>query len=183
MSLIGSGSFVRIMIKEVSVRLARANDANAIASLHVRAWRETYEGIAPVEAVRLLDEPRRLKSWRKVLLGGNSELQTHVAFAEGELVGFTSFGSSDSPFYEGSAEVKHLYIDQVARGIGIGRRLMGIAFNQLVVDGHKKVGLAVVKENMAARAFYSRLGGVEIKTFVDPGPLWRSDNILVSWPL
>ena len=107
---------------------------------------------------------------------------THVLHDDQEVT--VSCAESDEGYvYEGSAEVKHLYIERAARGIGIGRRLMRIAFNQLSVDGHKKVGLAVVKENAAARAFYSMLGGVEINSFVDPGPLWKSDNILVSWSL
>ncbi len=34
---------------DVSVRVAWADDAGAIADVQVRAWRETYAGVVPVE--------------------------------------------------------------------------------------------------------------------------------------
>ncbi|MCT4683102.1 MAG: hypothetical protein N4A39_05170 [Roseicyclus sp.] len=41
--------------------------------------------------------------------------------------------------------------------------------------------LSVVRDNRDARRFYAAMGGRETGRFTDPGPPWRSENIVVSW--
>ncbi|MEM6496874.1 MAG: GNAT family N-acetyltransferase [Pseudomonadota bacterium] len=165
------------------LREARYSEAQAIAHLHATAWRETYEGIAPPMAVEKLDAAHRLIAWREALDETTSRRTTLVAHCNNEFTGFISFGPADNAVYGEGAEIKHLYVGRAWRGRGIGHRLLAHAFQQLHLAGYHDVGLAVVKENTAARSFYAALGGVEITEFEDPGPLWKSRNILVAWSL
>lgn len=165
------------------LRDARSSDAQAVAELHATVWREAYDGIAPAAAVDKLTAAYRLTAWREALDEETRSRTTLVADCGGELAGFISFGASNNPLYGDRAEIKHLYVGNAWRGQGIGRRLMGLAFRRLHSAGHTAVGLAVVEENTNARLFYKALGGVETITFEDPGPLWKSNNVLVEWQL
>ncbi len=165
------------------LREARYSETQAIAELHATAWRETYEGIAPPTAVEKLDAAHRLIAWREALGEATSRRTTLVAHCNNALTGFISFGPADNAIYGEGAEIKHLYVGHAWRGQGIGRRLLAQAFQQLHLAGYRDVGLAVVKENTAARSFYAALGGVETTEFEDPGPLWKSRNMLVAWSL
>jgi len=48
-------------------------------------------------------------------------------------------------------------------------------------DGFAGAGLGVVAQNTAARTFYAAMGGREAGAYADPGPLWRSEMVLVVW--
>jgi len=39
----------------------------------------------------------------------------------------------------------------------------------------------VVNGNDHAIAFYQHLGGQRIGRYTDPGPIWRSDNLVYAW--
>jgi ribosomal protein S18 acetylase RimI-like enzyme len=65
--------------------------------------------------------------------------------------------------------------------MGVGRRLMSALTQALAVQGYEGCALAVVAGNDRAARFYRRLGGREIGRFTDPGPLWRSENIVFAW--
>ena len=49
------------------LRQARPEDADAIAALHVKVWRETYRDLATPEAYAALTEDVRRERWRETL--------------------------------------------------------------------------------------------------------------------
>lgn len=74
------------------LRLARIEDAETIATVHVCAWRVAYEGIVPAQYLASLSVQERANLWRRVI----SEQHGTVLLAvtpHGE-VGFISFGPS-----------------------------------------------------------------------------------------
>ncbi len=151
--------------------------------LHVEVWRDTYGDLAPPEAIERLDEARRLPYWERVTSADVSDVGAIVAVRGEVLAGVVSFGPSSNEVFDGAAEIDHLYVRASARGTGAGRALLTTAFRQLADAGHRRAALAVVEENEAARRFYASMGGAEVGRFTDPGPLWRSSNILVAWDL
>ena len=167
----------------LKIRRACLDDASAIAAFHVRVWRETYGDIAPAEAVKVLDVERRLRSWKNSLQDNNGTQTTLVAIDHKGLVGLINFGATKQVEFQDLAEIKHLYVDERGRGHGLGKRLITTAFHDLSEQGYEGVGLAVVQENLAARKFYKAIGGIETTTFTDPGPMWKSTNILIAWSL
>ncbi len=139
--------------------------------------------MAPAEAYEKLDEGRRLPYWRETLGAAELNRGAIVCERDAELVGVVSFGPSDHPAMKGAVEIKHLYVRNSARGTGLGRRLLEAAFDHFRAIELHDVALAVVRENDAARRFYRAMGGTERGEFTDPGPLWRSSNVIVGWQL
>jgi ribosomal protein S18 acetylase RimI-like enzyme len=161
------------------IRAAVAADAPAIAALHVAVSTATYRDLAPPAAVRRLDLPHRLARWRETLEKG--ERCVLVAEIAGRLVGIGSAGAPTVREPGRYGEVLHLYVDPDYAGRGIGRALMQALALALRAQGYKGAALGVVDGNLAAMAFYERLGGVPSGRYVDPGPIWRSQNVIYVW--
>lgn len=161
------------------LRRAVPDDAGALARIHHRVWVETYAGLAPPEAVATLTEARRLSGWTALLAGDDPV--TLVALAGEEPVGLVCHGAPTDPVFGPRGEVRHLYLLPGHRGRGQGLRLLQAALAGLRQRGYPGAALAVVAQNLRARAFYRAAGGVETRSFTDKGPLWRSENRLVAW--
>lgn len=161
------------------LRPARADDAPALAALHVAVWRQTYGALAPPEAVARLDERLRLRQWAEALV--DPTRATWVAEGEGKMLGLASTGTPGEPLFGTRGEIKHLYVAAGARRSGLGARLLQAGRAALTKASFAGAGLGVVAQNAPARAFYAKMGGREAGTFTDPGPLWRSDMVLVVW--
>ena len=168
-----------------TLRRAGARDLDAIATLHVDVWRDTYAGIAPKAAFDLLTVERRRAGWTKALAPESGQTVL-LAEANGRLQGFVSAGApSQAEIGDGAdrGEIKHLYVAIHAQGQGIGRQLLNAGFDALRADGCERAALSVVVENTPAQRFYAAQGGAATGRFTDAGPVWRSDNLIYSWPL
>jgi len=163
----------------VTLRPARAGEAEALAQLHVAAWRDAHAALAPAEATKALGVASRLPVWQRYL----ADATQHVLVAErdGTLAALVCFGPASQPELGEQAEIKHLYVAASARQLGLGKTLLQATLAQAAKDGYSKATLAVVAENKAARGFYSACGGQEVGAFSDAGPLWKSSNIIVEW--
>ncbi|UUX48229.1 GNAT family N-acetyltransferase [Nisaea acidiphila] len=170
------------MPKGIEIRDAVPADAHDIASFHVKVWRETYGDIAPAEAIAVLDESRRLPGWIESLGSPDPRKKTLLAMDGGTIVGLVSYAPPNARIFGRRGEIKHLYVDASQRGRGLGAHLLRLALQQMSELDFEGAGLSVVEQNAAARQFYKSLGGTESGTFEDPGPIWKSSNILVVWP-
>jgi len=156
------------MRTDPAIRVARPTDATSVAEFHARVWRETYESMAPQQALEKLDASHRLPKWALAVRGN-------------QILGLICFGPPTDPAFKGCGEIKHLYVGSTAKRQGIGRRLMKCAFDKLLADGFGGFALAVVRENETALLFYEKMGGRLDGHFVDAGPIWKSDNLIVVW--
>lgn len=163
------------------IRRGRRDEAKALANLHVAVWRATYRDYAPKAALEELDVAKRLPYWSLALTSDEPGFGVWVAEKSGSIVGVVSIGKSENRVFNGRAEIKHLYVTQSAQGQGLGKNLLKTALSKGVATGCPGMALSVVRQNTLARRFYARMGGCEIDTFTDLGPLWRSDNVLVAW--
>jgi len=105
----------------------------------------------------------------------------YVAQRAGEVVGFGTACAPTETAFGGRGEIRWLHVARSARRTGLGRRLMSALARQLADWGYKGCVLAVVVGNDPALAFYDALGGRRIGGYVDPGPLWRSENVVFAW--
>jgi ribosomal protein S18 acetylase RimI-like enzyme len=169
------------MIKDITIRLARPDEAPEITRFHVKIWRETYADLAPQEAVTKLDEKHRLPTWEKYLSSPKPQQKTYVAVQDAQIVGLISFGPPTDAVFGDFGEIKHLYVDKSCARMGIGKRLMQKACGCLEQSGFKGAALAVLQENEAAFGFYQSIGGKQTGNFIDAGPIWKSDNAVFSW--
>lgn len=162
-----------------TLREGAPEDAEAIAALHVAVWRATYRDYATPEAYETLDAARRLPGWQSALAA--PEARVVLAEAQGALVGVICAAPAQHEAFGDRLEIKHLYVSAAARGAGVGRHLLQTILADSGLRLGRGVALAVVQQNSAARGFYRAMGGREIGRFIDPGPLWRSENVVVVW--
>ncbi|MBW8727915.1 MAG: GNAT family N-acetyltransferase [Inquilinus limosus] len=126
-----------------------------------------------------LDVARRQARWEAIL--ADPAQIALVAEIGGVLAGFGLAGPPGDPAYGDRGEVKYLYVGRDFARRGLGRRLLAAMAAALVERGYPALGLGVVVGNDPAIAFYEAQGGRRIGAYTDPGPLWRSDNLLYAW--
>lgn len=165
----------------IALRTAVFEDAPAIAKLHVEVWRETYRDLATVSAWEALTEDVRLARWREVLAEDHPRRFTLVAERGGRLLGFGTACAPTEPAFEGRGEIRWLHVAPNAKRIGVGRALMAVLAGKLGEWGYSGCALGVVVGNQPAMTFYDALGGRRAGGYADPGPLWRSENVVFVW--
>lgn len=142
----------------VVVRDTRAEDARAIARVHVAAWRAGYRGILPDAALAELSVDRRAEEWRQ-RLGGRREIVVHVAERDGRLVGFCATGPPEEPDPPPDvAEIGALYVEPDVWGRGTGSALLAAAVARQREAGRHGLTLWVLEANERARHFYEARG-------------------------
>jgi ribosomal protein S18 acetylase RimI-like enzyme len=146
----------------VNVRLARLDDAQRLAEIHVETWRATYPGVMPKEVLDGLSIDDRRRQWEQWIPDPRST--AYVAERSGEVVGFVNVGPCFS-----SPELGQLYAIYVvphAQGSGAGPALMSAALAALAERFDEAI-LWVATENPRARRFYEREGWSEDGERVD----------------
>jgi GNAT superfamily N-acetyltransferase len=144
----------------VDIRLARPEDAAAIARVHVAVWNSTYRGLiddALIDAVTVED---REAMWTDIL---TAYTETHpVLVAEDFGVGICGFGNAGPLRGEDvlgfSGEFKTLYLLPAYQRRGVGRALLARLAAALLERGHDSA-LAWVLASNPACGFYEAMGG------------------------
>jgi ribosomal protein S18 acetylase RimI-like enzyme len=162
-----------------TIRAAVPEDAATIAPFHVAIWRETYRELAPPDIFSAMDVTLRLKRWQGIL--ADRRRATVLAELDGALAGFGLCGPPGDPVFGALGEIKNLFVGSAFARRGIGRRLMAEMARILERRDHRGIGLGVVVGNEPAVAFYESLGGRKAGVYTDPGPMWRSKNLLYVW--
>ena len=141
------------------IRPAILEDAQAIAHVHVEAWRTAYRGLLPDAFLDGLAAAARQDQWQAILTRNAPKAFTFVAELNGEVVGFASGGPErkNDPIFTG--ELYAIYLLDEFRGRGIGTSLFRTAVEQLLALGMSSVKVWVLRDN-PYRAFYERHGGV-----------------------
>jgi ribosomal protein S18 acetylase RimI-like enzyme len=141
----------------ITYRAGTPQDAEAIAALHARSWREHYRGSLPdafLDGDVLAD---RLHVWRERLERPPANQFVQLALDDSALAGFVcAFGAHDPQW---GSLIDNLHVAGEAMRHGVGRALMhqaaaGLASRYPDVPVH----LWVFEANAQARRFYERLG-------------------------
>jgi GNAT superfamily N-acetyltransferase len=127
----------------VTLRPARAGDAEAVADIWWVGWRDAHLGFVPDALVEARTEesfPTR---------AAERVDDTTVAVVGGTVAGFVMVVGD---------EVEQVYVAGAHRGTGVAAVLIGEAERQVRAHGHAQAWLAVAPGNARARAFYERAG-------------------------
>ncbi|RAK57218.1 GNAT family N-acetyltransferase [Phenylobacterium deserti] len=133
-------------------------DAEALAQVHVRSWRETYRGLLPDAYLARMSEEIYARRFRRSLLQPRPGEATLAALTRDGLVGYAEAGPSRSRV-EGEGEIATLYLLKSAQRRGVGRRLVSQTAKVLASEGARALVISVLYGNMPARGFYEALGG------------------------
>lgn len=146
-----------------TIRQAHADDAGAIAEVHVETWRDAYAGILPDTYLLDMSATRHAALWARLLRQPRlSELVLVAEDPTAGVVGFVSGGRARksglprrSPY---DAELYTLYVAPDHQGSGLGGGLLRRAFAGLAERGHAAAVVWVLEAN-PARFFYQAMGG------------------------
>jgi GNAT superfamily N-acetyltransferase len=159
----------------MTIRHARPEDANAIATIHVRAWQTAYRGIVPGPYLSGLSIDQREQAWRQRLARGVATVL--LAEESNQVLGWISAGTSrDVDAGAATGELYALYVAPEHWRHGVGRQLWDESAKRLHDAGFTEATLWVLRDNSRGRAFYGangfaddsgiertvRLGGVDL---------------------
>ena len=164
-------------------RRAQAQDADAVADLHVLSWRATYRGILRdgfLEGPVVAD---RQALWRERLADPGEADGRFVLLAEqgGDLHAFVCAILDADPTW--GALLDNLHVVPGSQGKGLGRILMTEAAIWIRRQRPRsRLHLWVFERNAAARRFYDRLGGAVIDRRAIPSPDGHLvDSVRYGW--
>jgi GNAT superfamily N-acetyltransferase len=146
----------------MSIRLAVPDDANALGTMHVASWRETYAGILPDRMLSALSIDARARAWAKIIREPATEHSAAVYLAEQEssIIGFGACGAQRTENLRDrgyNGEFGAIYVLRAFQGIGAC--LLGNMSMDLLARGFSAAALWVLRDNLRARRFYERFGG------------------------
>ena len=128
------------------IRPATVDDAEAIARVHIEAWRQTYSELVEPGEFDKLSVERRTARWRSKL---EEDSDTWVALAGDEVIGFAGARSHDGDAVR-PRELEYIYVLAAHHGTGIGQALLDEAI------GDVPAFVFVARGNPRAIRFYER---------------------------
>ena len=147
-------------MSDVSVRVAWADDARAIAELQLRTWRSTYAGLVPAGALPD-DVDAAATAWHASLSKPrDARNRVLVALERNRAVGFAITSPASDPDCDpvSDAEIAELTVDPDERGKGHGSRLLQAAVDTLLADRFRRAVLWAIASDDALRAFLTDAG-------------------------
>ncbi|HWM73870.1 MAG TPA: GNAT family N-acetyltransferase [Nocardioides sp.] len=144
---------------DVSVRVAWADDAPAIGALQVRAWRASYAGLLPAEA--LPDEAVATDAWRSSMTRpADARNRVLVALERNRVVGFAVVGPAADPDCDPVAdgELLELTVEAEERGKGHGSRLLTAAVETMTADRFTRAVFWAIATDDELRTFLTTAG-------------------------
>jgi GNAT superfamily N-acetyltransferase len=148
---------------DVSVRVAWADDAPAIAELQLRTWRDLYAGLLPDSALpgpESVDTATEL--WRESLGPSSKDARNRVlvALERNRVVGFAITTPAIDPDADpiADAELMEFTVDPTERGRGHGSRLLQAAVDTMQADRFQRAVLWALVSDDALRAFLTSAG-------------------------
>ncbi|MDH2416807.1 GNAT family N-acetyltransferase [Nocardioides sp. CER19] len=150
---------------DVSVRVAWAEDAPAIAALQLRSWQQRYAGL--LTASELPSGPEAVEAataaWRASLVkAADARQRVLVALAHADVVGFVMTGPATDPDCEPMRDgvVEELTVDPSRLREGHGSRLLQAAADTLVADRFTRAVCWVPSTDDDLRGFLTGAGWV-----------------------
>ena len=139
------------------IRLAKPEDATAVARVHVRAWQAGYRNLLPDEYLDGLRAEDRAAGY-DFASRDPGRPSTLVALDGDEICGFATVAPAAHGDAPGYGELCALYVSPERWRGGIGAVLMRAARERLLLLGYKQAVLWVLLGNTHAERFYERDG-------------------------
>lgn len=139
-----------------TIRLAKADDALAIARVRMISWQAAYRGIVPdayLDAMRAEDAVER---WRAASGGEMAGTEVLVCIEDGAVIGFASYGAARPPTLGFGGELHATYFLPAAMGRGFGSHMMEKVHAGLIRLGHDDMIVWVMEANTRGRNFYEK---------------------------
>ena len=138
---------------DVSVRLAWAADAEAIAATQVRAWQVAYADVLPAEVLAQLPEAAFSERWRlSIDRPREARQRVLVALDRARVRGFAATAPATD------AELAEFVVDPDAVHAGHGSRLLHAAVDTMRADRFARATIWVTATDDPVRSFLAAQG-------------------------
>lgn len=141
------------------IRLARLDDAPAMAETQLTAYRETYSGQWPESYLAGLNPGVLQADWARRLSSQAPKKIYLVAENSSGMLGFASGGKVSESDLGFASELYSLYVLKKAQRQGLGRKLFHGVTCFLAKQQYQTMLCWVHSTNMPAQAFYEAMGG------------------------
>jgi GNAT superfamily N-acetyltransferase len=144
---------------DVSVRVAWADDAEAIAQVQARAWAASYADLVPAAGGLRTADFAQL--WRDALTKpGDARHRALVALERNRVVGFAITTPATDPDCDPATdgELMEFTIDEAERGKGHGSRLLQAAVDTMLADRFTRAVAWLVADDDGFREFLGSAG-------------------------
>lgn len=143
-----------------SIRRAGPADAETLAALGERTFRETFEHLYDADDLKVfLADAYDVERTRAEL--ADPAKASWLVELDGEAIGYASAGPCGLPHdavTPACGELKRIYFRKDRQGGGLGQRLFAEVIAWLQADGPRDVWIGVWSENHGAQRFYERHG-------------------------
>jgi GNAT superfamily N-acetyltransferase len=146
---------------DVSVRLAWADDADAIGRVQVAAWRASYDGVLPADVLESLPADRFAEQWRhSISRPADARQRVLVALERAAVRGFAATTPSSDADADPvkDAEVAEFVVDPAHLGAGHGSRLLHAAVDTMRSDQFQRGTIWLNASNDHLRGFLTEQG-------------------------
>jgi len=155
------------------IRAATANDAEAIARVHVQSWEESYRGVLPDATLDARPVAVRIMHWNDWL--NRAGRWTFVNETNGEIDGFTcAFRNDEEPGFD--VVLATLYVLRSAQRRGIARALLRELASELLRAHVRSMWLLTLRDRNPARGFYERIGAELLRE--EPAPPGLGEGVM-----
>ncbi len=163
----------------IGTRTAGPGDAEALAAIRAAAWDFAYAGLIPQPCLARLGTERSAAAWRHRMARGRAPLVVELG---GRVLGYAEFGPLRGWPRPAPGEIYELYLDPVAHGAGLGRRLFRASRRALRAAGHRGLLVRSLAANEIGCRFYRALGGREAARYPRRLAGRMLDEIAFRWP-
>lgn len=146
---------------DVSARIAWADDADAIADVQVKAWRQAYAALLPSDVLDALDPEQFAAAWAASLTKPkDARNRVLVALERNTVRGFAITSPSQDPDSDPvlDGEISELTIDPDHTGQGHGSRLLQACVDTLRADKFRRAVTWLNSTDDALRTFLGSAG-------------------------
>lgn len=146
---------------DVSARIAWADDADAIADVQVKAWRQAYAALLPSDVLDALDPEQFAAAWAASLTKPkDARNRVLVALERNTVRGFAITSPSEDPDSDPvlDGEISELTIDPDHTGQGHGSRLLQACVDTLRADKFRRAVTWLNSTDDALRTFLGSAG-------------------------
>jgi GNAT superfamily N-acetyltransferase len=168
---------------EVSVRPARAEDAEEIARVQLVTWRTAYRSLLPAAVLDEWDEPAAVAAWRDAVLSPPTPGHTVLVALDGAVVtGFAALApaelaAGEQPMPSGpTSELSALVVEPRWGRRGHGSRLLAAAVDLSAVTGVVRLQMWLPEEDAVTSRFLDGAGWAPdgwVRTLDAGGPTIR----------
>ncbi len=163
----------------IATRPARSGDAEALARVRAAAWEFAYAGLIPQPLLSHMGRQRTAEAWRRRIASRGRPLVVELG---GRVLGYAEFGTLRGWQGRAPGEIYELYLDPVAHGAGLGRRLFAMARRVLERSGHRGLLVRSLAGNEIGCRFYRALGGREAARYPRRLGGRLFEEIAFRWP-